>query len=198
MAKKSAENNKNSKNTLDSTPDIIKNSKKIINLGGRPHKYKQIFCKRMIDHFSIDPYKIVELTKVTKDGREVKTTEIVPNRLPTFANFAWSIGVDHNTVLNWVNAVDSEGKPKYPEFLGAYTQCKELQKDFLNYNALSGNYDSRYAVFLATNITEYRNKTSAEHTGKNGEPIKTETNITESENLAKWLLTQQGKPKDGS
>lgn len=198
MAKKSAETDKNNKKIKENTPDILKNSKKIINLKGRPRLYKPEFCIKMINFFSIEPYKLIELTKVTKDGREVKTSEIVPNRLPTFANFAWSIGVDRDTVLNWVDATNDDGTRKYPEFFGAYTQCKELQKDFLNYNALAGNYDSRYAVFLATNITEYRNKTSAEHTGKNGEPIKTETNITESENLAKWLLTQQGKPKDGS
>lgn len=82
--------------------------------GGRPTKYKPEFID-MVDAY-------------------IKTTGKEQTELPTKEGFALYIGVDDDTLDNWANKKDDEGRLINPEFFGALrklmlTQRKQLIND---------------------------------------------------------------------
>ena len=110
------------------------NTYAIGNKGGRPTKYKPEYCKEIIKYFSTEPYS------KTKDHK------FIPNRLPTLLRFAMSIGVNVDTLHEWVR--------QNKEFSEAFNTAKELYKQFLSDNGLLGLYNSNFAKFIAINTTD--------------------------------------------
>ena len=134
---------------------------------GRPTKYKDSYCKEIVDFFAIPTTYTVEVTNVNKKtGEEYITQEEKPNKLPTFEAFAKKINVDMDTLKNWTRANE--------DFAKAYEKCKQLQKDFLVQNALLGFYNTTFSIFLAKNITDLRDKVECEQTVRNLDPVKVE------------------------
>lgn len=129
---------------------------------GRPTKYKPEYCEEIVGYFSAKPFDEVETPYGPKK---------VANPMPTFHKFAQFIGVNEDTVVEWVKAEDKDGNLKYPEFSAAYKRAKELQKWFLIENGLNGVYNATFAIFTAKNITDMRDKTEIDHTS-GGEKIK--------------------------
>lgn len=127
--------------------------------GGRPTKYKKKFCEAIIKYFSQATTKIEKVTQITKAG-VTSYDLVVANPLPLFSAFARSIGVDENTLLNWTT--------QHPEFLGAYTHAKALQKEFLIENGMAGRYDTKFAMFVAVNATDMRDKVDHTHQNPDG------------------------------
>lgn len=125
--------------------------------GGRPSKYKPEYCEEIIEFFSVEPYREVEVTHRNKKGEEWTTSELRANKLPFFSAFARKINVDDDTLGRWCEA--------YPEFCGAYKKCKSLQKEFMIHNAISGLYNPASFIFTAKNITDMRDKQEVEHSG---------------------------------
>lgn len=117
---------------------------------GRPTKYNPKYCKELLDYFDVEPYTINEL------GQRVA------NDLPTFAGFAWKIGVHRFTLNIWLE--------KYPDFFDSYKLAKEKQEHMLATNGLQNLYAQTFAIFAAKNITSWRDKKEFDHT-TNGESI---------------------------
>lgn len=137
------------------------------NLGGRPTKYKEEYCKDIIEFFSIPTTYEQEVTNVNKKTGEEFTTYIEkPNNLPTFEGYAKKICVDVDTLKNWTR--------EHEEFNKVYERCKQLQKDFLVQNALLGYYNTTFSIFLAKNITDLKDKIECDSTIRNVEPVKVE------------------------
>jgi len=137
------------------------------NLGGRPTKYNEKYCKEILEFFSIPTTYEQEVTNINKKTGEEYTTFVEkPNKLPTFEGFAKKIKVDLDTLKNWTRV--------HEEFAEVYEKCKQLQKDFLVQNALLGYYNTTFSIFLAKNITDLRDKIECDQTVHNIEPVKVE------------------------
>ncbi len=133
---------------------------------GRPSKYKPEYCQLMVDMFSIPKYERVLKEVVNgKNDYHKEVYENLPNPLPTFEKFQRKIGIGHQCFWEWTKDI--------PEFGESYRVCKDLQKEFLNENALLEIYNPIYAKFVAINITDMRDKTEQEVTVKTFEHFKT-------------------------
>jgi len=112
---------------------------------GRPTTYKPEFCDEIIEHFDIEPYRVI--TRVhQKTGNEY--SEKVANDLPTLAGFAASLGVSRQTLTDWAK--------RWPEFSYAITRAKVMGEKILVTNTLLGLYNSHFAQFVAKNYTSMR------------------------------------------
>lgn len=145
---------------------------------GRPTDYKPEYCESLVAFFDCEPYEKVvmeeqERENVTK-GTKSKTVKykMIANKLPTFVQFARSIGVTTKTVWQWANETDPEfveradgvqAPLRYPEFSKAYAEAKELQKDFLIQNGLQGTSPSTAFIFVAKNLTDMVDRQLVEH-----------------------------------
>lgn len=130
---------------------------------GRPTKYEPKYAKMLVEFFQVEPTYEVEVQYTNKKGETWTKTEQKANFLPTFERFAFNIGVDDKTLERWSkakrsSAKRSSGSPKYPEFCLAYAYAKQLQKDILVQNGLTGGYNSQFAMFVAKNATDMREK----------------------------------------
>lgn len=128
------------------------NQNAVGNNGGAPSKYKKEYCEQIIEFFDIDPYREIELDK----GR----VQRIANKLPTFERFASNIGVVVNTLRNWAD--------EFPEFLKAYNECEQLQKEILVQNGLIGGYQNNFAVFVAQNFTDMKVKQEIDNKSSDG------------------------------
>lgn len=145
--------------------------------GGRPTKYDPKYCDEIIEFFDIEPYKEVPKTITSAKGSVIEDISLVPERLPTFERFAHKIGVHVDTMIEWCS--------KYEEFSEAYSRAKQLQKDFLIANGLSGLFNAAFTKFVAINITDMRDKTETDITSK-GESI-SQPNAEVAEQFSKFL-----------
>jgi hypothetical protein len=139
---------------------------------GRPTDYKPEYCDSLIAFFDREPYDKVIMEEQerenTQKGTKSKTVKykMIANKLPTFVQFARSIGVSTKTVWQWANdrTSDEPDAPlKYPEFSKAYVEAKELQKDFLIQNGLQGTTPSGAFIFVAKNLTDMVDRQLVEH-----------------------------------
>ena len=137
------------------------NKNAVGNEGGRPTDYKAEYCKAIIKWFEVEPNYEKELPHYQGGELSWMDYKTFANRLPKFHEFAKSIGVSHQTLLNWCD--------NHVEFFEAYTQAKELQKYFLIENGLNGCYNAPFAIFVSKNITDMRDR--QEITGADGAPI---------------------------
>lgn len=128
---------------------------------GRPTKYKKKYADMLVDYFTIDPVREVEETYTNKKGETWTKTVEKACEFPTFEGFACSIGVTDHTLQNWCEATDEKGMLLNPEFLDAYKRAKELQKQVLVVNSMAGRYNTQFAIFIAKNVTDLRDKVEA-------------------------------------
>lgn len=133
-------------------------------LRGRPTKYEPKFAVQMVAFFNRDYWTEEEIVKMSVMG-PVPVKIKRPTDFPTFEKFAADIMVDQDTLINWANAKDDDGKLINPDFFGAYKICKAKQKDFLIYHGLNGSYNGSFAIFAAKNVTDMRDKSEVEHGG---------------------------------
>lgn len=117
---------------------------------GRPTKYEESFCDKMLEFFDIEHTYEVKKVIVDKKGKEHYTYEEKANRLPTFERFAVNIGVCVDTLNEWTK--------KHKEFSEAYKKAKAMQKEMLNDLAMRGFYNPTYTIFVAKNITDMKDK----------------------------------------
>lgn len=116
---------------------------------GRPTDYRPEYCQQIIEYFSVEPYREVEVLKHTNNG-PYTTTEFRANDFPSFAGFCSKIGTSRVTMLEWCK--------KHPDFLNAYRQCKELQEHFMLINGLKGTVNTHFSIFAAKNLLSYTDK----------------------------------------
>ncbi|MBE3036880.1 MAG: hypothetical protein IMZ70_07370, partial [Candidatus Atribacteria bacterium] len=115
------------------------------------------YCKKIIEFFEIEPTREVEVVTTFKNGTERVSHEEKPNHLRFLNKFARSIGVCHDTLIEWTK--------RYPEFSAAYTHAKALQKEHLITCGLLGLYNPAFAKFTAINITDMRDQQETKLTG---------------------------------
>lgn len=119
----------------------------------RPTKFKKKYNKILLDYFDIPPnYEFLE-QKMAKNGEIYTKKALKPNKLPTFSEFAFEIGVSRDSLHEWAKP---ENEKKYEGFSDTYKRAKGLQKNFLIQNGLLGLYPSNFAIFVATRITDMR------------------------------------------
>lgn len=101
-------------------------------------KYRRDYCRQLIEFFSVEPYRVVDQA----------TGKKVANDMPHLVDFAKKIGVDSDTLNNWVK--------HFPEWADAVRQAKMLNERFLVVNALQGLYQSTFSIFMAKNKFGWR------------------------------------------
>jgi hypothetical protein len=125
---------------------------------GRPTKYDPKYCDKLIEFFSGERYKEVQIVTTGKNDYEKIETKQVANELPTFEQFAHQIDVNGDTLVEWSKV--------HEDFSAAYTHAKELQKNFLIQNGMLGLYNPAFTIFVAKNITDMKDMYENEHSGK--------------------------------
>lgn len=143
--------------------------KKMIKKMGRPTKYSPLFAKKLIDFANRALTKTRIITITTRSGAKIEKEEEIPNRFPTLEAFTWQNDISDDSCVIWAGAKTKSGKPKYPDFLAAYNHLKKKQKEFLIENGLNGKYPSNFAIFVAQNFTEMREKIV--HEGSKERPL---------------------------
>lgn len=130
---------------------------------GRPTKYDDKYCDEVVEFFNKDPYEV--LMTENDEGEKIAVLNpqgkpiLAPCPLPTKERFAFSIGVDRGTLLNWAR--------DYDEFFSAIKKAEDLQKDILIQNGLIGGYDKTFAIFVAKNVTDMHDKQVIENQNVN-------------------------------
>lgn len=115
---------------------------------GRPTKYDRAFCDELIAYFlRWEPYKTVNTMLGPKE---------IPNDLPTLAGFAIQIGVHRDTIHEWAEGKDEDGKLNHPEFSDAIKKAKTIQEHYLVTNGLRGNFDKTFSIFFAKNVLGWK------------------------------------------
>lgn len=138
------------------------------NYVGRPTAYKPEYCQDMIDYFA-KAERFVELQASRTVGGPAGNTEKyikIPAKMPTFSRYADKIGVHDDTLNSWCE--------EYKEFFGAYSKCKELQKDWLVEIGNSGIGSTPFVIFLTKNVTDMRDKVEQDINLKTYEHFKSE------------------------
>lgn len=125
---------------------------------GRPTKYKEEYCEQVVEFFNQQPYSFVEIEQEDDEGNVTKSVALdkfgnaikVPCPLPTKERFAFNIGVHRETLINWANS--------HKNFFDAIKKAEDLQKDILIQNGLVQAYDKTFAIFVAKNVTDMKDK----------------------------------------
>lgn len=113
---------------------------------GQPTKYRDKYCKEIIEYFSVDALELIKDAEINGKARK----ERLPARMPWFEGFARKIGVDTKTLRSW--------RKLHPEFDAAYEQAKELQREFLVEVGLSGKAPSSFVIFTMKNVCGWRDE----------------------------------------
>lgn len=166
------------------TSKKIKKSKKKLPIyykfGGRPTKYKPIYCKKIIEYFDIKPTRKEKVVKIIK-GFPVEIEVEKANPIPLFDMFAIEVcNVDRTTLHNWCD--------EHPEFFLAYRKAKAMQKKLLMYQCSYGFITPSYAVFLTKALTDLNDVSSVDITS-GGEKV-------ESFNISDYLKELKDKNVD--
>ena len=121
------------------------------NVGGRPTKWTPELNDRLIEFFSVEPW--------TGSGKDR-----TPNKVPFFSRFEIQENLYIGILGKW--EADEECEAKRPGFSLAYNTAKQLQKEFLVQNGVSGLFNPAFTIFTAKNITDMRDQTGVDLTSK--------------------------------
>lgn len=121
---------------------------------GRPTLYRPEFADLLVDFFTKDPYTIVD---VAQPSGLVKQQRMATDP-PMLQDFAESIGVSKETVDNWATAIDSEGKPRHPEFFEAYTRARARQEALFSRAGMLGLYEPRFLSMVMKNLCGWQDQ----------------------------------------
>lgn len=139
---------------------------------GRPTYYDPAYCRAIIEFFeraleeeyTATPRELKDrTTSITELALNAETNVLEPaarslkeevrticSELPTIEAFARTIGVSHQTILNWAKL--------YPTFNEALQMAKDIQCNLLTQRMLSGRYNPTAAIFVTKNVTWMRDR----------------------------------------
>jgi hypothetical protein len=148
-------------------------SERIKRPAGRPTQYDPAFCHQITAFFERafseeygGPLREVKerTTNLTEFAQNPETKALEPGsrslkeevrticaELPTIEAFARTIGVSHQSILNWAKL--------YPSFNEALQMAKDIQFHLITQRMLSGRYNVHAAIFVAKNVTWMRDRT---------------------------------------
>lgn len=122
---------------------------------GRPTTYKDEYVQEAYKFFDKPLFEKVQKEVATNKG-VVTINEERPNMMPTIEGFACYLGIHKQRLYEW--------SVKHKDLADALDFGRQRMKEFLNYHALQGNYNSGYAKFFAINSTDMVEKKEIEHT----------------------------------
>lgn len=121
------------------------------NNGGAPTKYKPEYCDAIIDYFRREPVVTNYKKEYYKDGSlKSETPVLCPADFPTLQEFADSLNVTYQTLLNW--------SEEYKEFFEAITRARQIQESIWLKNGMSNLYNAQFAQFFGKNCLGYKDK----------------------------------------
>jgi hypothetical protein len=147
-------NNTRMLNTYDA-PDNMSTKKA---RKGRPTKYKAIYCQQIIEYFNREHTYEAEVTHTNRKGESWTSYQTKANPVPLMCDFAQFIGTTVQTLNAWTK--------QFPEFLEATTHAQDLQLRHLATITGLGLYNANWSVFMAKNISSWRDKKDIEHSGQ--------------------------------
>lgn len=124
---------------------------------GRPTKYRPKYCEQIISFFDREHTYEGEVTHTNKKGESWTAYQTKANPVPLMCSFAHWLGVDVSTLNRWCN--------DHPSFCKAVTHAQELQLLHLATITGMGLYNANWSVFMAKNISKWRDKKELEHSG---------------------------------
>lgn len=145
---------------------------------GRDTKWTPELNDEIVDFFGTEERSEDRLaSRITKpNGETLDKFERFPKPLPFIHRFELDHGLAVGLLSRWAaeqEALVADGKPETkPGFLQAYKLAKEMQKEFLVQNGLSGLYNATAFIFTAKNITDMRDRTEQEVSGPGGTPLR--------------------------
>lgn len=116
---------------------------------GAPSSFRPEYCQRVIEYFTRENRRkeiIREHVTYDKEGNiKSKSVEYAyfANDLPTWAGFAAELKTTQEVVRQWESV--------YPAFAWNCHRARELQHNMLVQNAMTRDYDGRFAAFIAMN-----------------------------------------------
>lgn len=112
---------------------------------GRPTKYKQEYCEKMVKYF-MDALAIYKAVGFGRGGEKEYLD------FPTFQGFAAiEVEVCHDTLIEWTK--------QHSEFSEAYKRCKAIQEQILVKGGLTRAYDSNFSKFILNSVSDtYKEK----------------------------------------
>lgn len=129
---------------------------------GRPTDWRTEYNRQIIDFFDIK-----ERFSVHYDGGD--KPHLIASAPPLFEDFAHSIGVNGDTLVEWA---DPANEAKYPGFSAAYARAKEIQKNYLITCGVVNAGNSSFIQFMLKNNHGMREKTEQELSGPGGTSLK--------------------------
>ena len=142
--------------TTKSKPDYKYNKRAF----GRPSKYKTKYCQEIVAYFDREHITEYEETHTNRKGETWTCTKQRANPVPTLQGFSANIFISVVTLWDWKN--------KFTDFAKAYSHAQALQMDHLATVTGLGLYNSNWAVFMAKNVSDWRDKRELEHSGDLG------------------------------
>lgn len=120
---------------------------------GRPTKYKEEYCKQIIEFFNRPLWEKKKISILDRGRMVLKDVE-VPCQLPTIERFALNLGVHKDTVYEWAK--------EHKNFSDALCVAKQAQQEILIQHGLNGHYKEGFAKFVAVNFTDMKEKVQQE------------------------------------
>ncbi len=105
---------------------------------GRPTKYKEEYCDKLLSYFEV-AFKSKVTKEVASNKGVLEIQEEEACELPMFADFAHEVGVHVDTLHEWCKV--------HPEFSEAYKKAKSLQENIIVKNGMKGRYNTTFALF---------------------------------------------------
>jgi hypothetical protein len=127
---------------------------------GRPSKYRPKYCKLILDYFTREHTQEYTETHTNRKGETWECSKLRAVPVPTFEGFCGLIGIDMNTLRDW--------KTNFPDFSRACSHAQAKQIDHLATVTGLGLYNSNWAVFMAKNVSDWRDRREIEHSGDVG------------------------------
>lgn len=106
------------------------------------YEYKEHYCTALLEHFG-------QPAGAWSTGDDKTKRRWEANPLPTFAGFAFKIGVPQTVLKDWAKI--------HPAWAQACAMAEEAQEDILIQNTLRGAYNNSFASFTAKNFMGSRN-----------------------------------------
>jgi len=128
---------------------------------GRPTKYRPIFCKMIIDYFTREHVTEYEETHTNRKGETWSCYKLRANPVPMLEGFC-------GEVLHCGVTIISDWTRNFPDFAEAVIHAQALQMQHLATVTGLGLYNSNWAVFMAKNVSQWRDKKEIEHSGEVG------------------------------
>ena len=127
---------------------------------GRPTKYKSLYCQQIIEFFNRPHTYESEITHTNKKGESWISYQTRANPVPLMCDFAQYIGTTVQTLNTWTK--------QHSDFLEATTHAQDLQLRHLATITGLGLYNANWSIFMAKNISQWRDKKDVEHSGSVG------------------------------